>query len=126
MTPGRTPGAVSHVNAHGTSTVRGDLAEARALSALFGPDVPPVTAVKGTTGHLVGGSGAVEAIMTLCSLRARLVPPVAGLRQIDPRVEVDVVRDKPRRIGAGPGLSNSFGFGGANACLVLGGAEALR
>jgi 3-oxoacyl-[acyl-carrier-protein] synthase II len=117
--------AVSHVNAHGTSTVRNDVVEARALSALFGADVPPVTAVKGTTGHLVGGSGAVEAIVTLRSLRMRLVPPVAGLVRVDPGMALDVVRDEPRSIGAGLGLSNAFGFGGANACLVLGDAEAL-
>jgi 3-oxoacyl-[acyl-carrier-protein] synthase II len=122
---GAEPAAVGHVNAHGTSTVRNDLAEARALAALFDGAAPPVTAVKGTTGHLVGGSGAVEAIVTLRSLRERLVPPVAGLRRVDPRVEVDVVRDEPRPIGGGLGLSNAFGFGGANACLVLAGAEAL-
>ena len=117
--------AVGHVNAHGTSTVRNDLAEAAALSALFGEAAPPVTAPKATTGHLVGGSGAVEAIVTLVSLRTGLVPPVAGLRDVDPRVDLDVVRDEPRRIGDGLGLSSSFGLGGANACLVLAGADAL-
>jgi 3-oxoacyl-[acyl-carrier-protein] synthase II len=122
---GADAGAVSHVNAHGTSTVKNDLAEAEALAALFGANAPPVTAVKGTTGHLVGGSGAVEAIVTLASLQRRLVPPVAGLRQVDPRIGLDVVRDEARRIGGGLGLSNSFGFGGANACLVLGDAGAL-
>jgi 3-oxoacyl-[acyl-carrier-protein] synthase II len=122
---GAEPGAVGHVNAHGTSTVRNDLAEARALAALFDGAAPPVTAVKGTTGHLVGGSGAVETIVTLRSLQERLVPPVAGLRRVDPRVEVDVVLDEPRPIAGGLGLSNAFGFGGANACLVLAGAEAL-
>jgi 3-oxoacyl-[acyl-carrier-protein] synthase II len=108
------------VNAHGTSTVPGDFSEAVALSNLtHGADMP-VTAVKGTTGHLIAGSGAVEAVVTLRSLQTRLVPPVAGLRTIDPTIPLDVVRDCPRAIRSGPALSNSFGFGGMNTALVLG------
>jgi 3-oxoacyl-[acyl-carrier-protein] synthase II len=111
---------LSHVNAHGTSTVPGDLSEAIALSSLARGAHLPITAVKGTTGHLIAGSGAVEAIVALRSLQTRLVPPVAGLRQIDSRMDLDVVRDVPRAIGSGPALSNSFGFGGMNTALVLG------
>jgi 3-oxoacyl-[acyl-carrier-protein] synthase II len=111
---------LSHVNAHGTSTVPGDCSEAIALSSLAHGACLPVTAVKGTTGHLIAGSGAVEAIVTLRSLQTRLVPPVAGLRQIDSTISLDVVRDVPRAIGTGPALSNSFGFGGMNTALVLG------
>jgi 3-oxoacyl-[acyl-carrier-protein] synthase II len=111
---------LSHVNAHGTSTVPGDSSEGIALSSLSGTTRVPLTAVKGTTGHLIAGSGAVEAIVALRSLQARLVPPVAGLRQIDSRIDLDIVRDVPRPIGLGPALSNSFGFGGMNTALVLG------
>jgi 3-oxoacyl-[acyl-carrier-protein] synthase II len=111
---------LSHVNAHGTSTVSGDLSEAIALSTLAHGARLPVTAVKGTTGHLIAGSGAVEAIVTLRSLEARLVPAVAGLRRIDSKIDLDVVCDAPRAIGLGPALSNSFGFGGMNTALVLG------
>lgn len=78
---GARPDQVGHVNAHGTSTVQGDRAEAAALTALFGDVTPPVTAVKGTTGHMIGGSGAVEAIVTLESVRTRTVParcPASG------------------------------------------------
>ena len=110
---------VAHVNAHGTSTVLNDRAEAAALETLFEGCCPPVTAVKGATGHMVGGSGAVEAIVSLISLRERLVPPVAGLRAVDPEVNIDVVQDKPRHVRPGCSLSNSFGFGGANTALVL-------
>jgi 3-oxoacyl-[acyl-carrier-protein] synthase II len=110
---------VRHVNAHGTSTRLNDLAEAQALACLFRDSSPPVTSLKGTTGHMVGGSGAVEAIMTLWSLRNRLVPPVAGLRTTDPAITIDVVRAEPRVVEDGYALSNSFGFGGANASLVL-------
>ena len=110
---------LTHVNAHATSTMAGDLSEAKALTALLGDHRRPVTSNKGTTGHMIGGSGAVEAIVTLRSLAARMVPPVAGLRQLDPCIDLDVVRDEPRAIAAGFALSNSFGFGGMNTALVL-------
>jgi 3-oxoacyl-[acyl-carrier-protein] synthase II len=110
---------LTHVNAHATSTVTGDLSEARALSALLEGRPCPVTSVKGTTGHMIGASGAVEAIATLRSLQAGQVPPVAGLRHLDPRIALDVVRDRPRAIPPGFALSNSFGFGGTNTALVL-------
>jgi 3-oxoacyl-[acyl-carrier-protein] synthase II len=115
------PGEVIHVNAHGTSTPRNDAAEAAALVELFGGGGPPVTAVKGTTGHMIGGSGAVEAIVALVSLQRGLAPPIAGLRNVDPECRIDAVVDQPRRlVNDGAVLSNSFGFGGSNACLVLG------
>ena len=85
-----------------------------------------MTAIKGTTGHMIGGSGAVEAIVTLWSLREGLVPPVAGLRQVDPEVDLDVVAGEPRKLAAGYGLTNSFGFGGSNAVLVLSPADEHR
>jgi 3-oxoacyl-[acyl-carrier-protein] synthase II len=110
---------ISHINAHGTGTILNDLAESTAIEALFGAASPPVTATKSTTGHMIAGSGAVEAIVTVWSLRNQLVPPVAGLRTIDPKTPLDVVTARPRHIGSGLGLSNSFGFGGSNACLVL-------
>jgi 3-oxoacyl-[acyl-carrier-protein] synthase II len=113
---------VNHVNAHGTSTPLNDLAEARALQALFGATTPPVTSIKGSTGHLIAAAGAVEAIMTLWSLRHGLVPPIAGLRTVDPEfATLDAVHDSPRRLSdGGCALSNSFGFGGVNASLVVG------
>ena len=113
------PRDLGHVNAHGTSTVLNDRAEAAALTALFAGSCPPVTAVKGSTGHMIAGSGAVEAIVSLISLRHRLVPPVAGLRTIDPEFDLDLVQATPREAPPGYALSNSFGFGGANTALVL-------
>ena len=110
---------MAHVNAHGTSTVAGDRAEARALDTVFAGSCPPVTAVKGTTGHMIAGSGAVEAIVSLVSLRERVIPPVAGLRAIGPDIGVDVVMGAPRQQPPGYALSSSFGFGGANTVLVL-------
>jgi 3-oxoacyl-[acyl-carrier-protein] synthase II len=116
---GVTPEAVSHVNAHGTATVLGDLAEAQAIRALFVGTAPPVTAIKGTTGHLVAGAGAVEAIVALRCVRERCLPPVAGLQRIDPAIDLDIVHGAPRPIAPGPAVSSSFGFGGMNTVLVL-------
>ena len=114
-----TAAQITHVNAHGTSTMLNDLAEASALTALFGASTPPVTAVKGSTGHMMGGSGAVEAIVTLESLRRGLVPPVAGLCNRDLAITIDAVQGEPRAAPSGYALSNSFGFGGVNTSLVL-------
>ena len=116
---GTSPVEVAHVNAHGTSTRLNDLAEATALATLFEGACPPVTSVKGTTGHMIAGSGAVEAVVALTTLRRRLVPPVAGLRTVDPEITVDVVQGSPRAVPDGYALSSSFGFGGANTVLVL-------
>ncbi|MDX6327439.1 MAG: 3-oxoacyl-[acyl-carrier-protein] synthase [Nocardioidaceae bacterium] len=114
------PNDIEHVNAHGTSTVLNDRAEAEALTRLFASSCPPVTSVKGTTGHMIAGSGAVEAVVALTSIERGVVPPVTGLRTLDPAVRVDVVDGEPRQVSSGPALSNSFGFGGANTVLVLG------
>jgi 3-oxoacyl-[acyl-carrier-protein] synthase II len=110
---------IGSVNAHATGTTAGDLAEARALNALLEGRGVPVTAVKGTTGHLVAASGAVEAVVTALTVARGIVPPVAGLATLDPAVTLDVVTGAPRSIGPAPALSTSFGFGGANACLVM-------
>jgi 3-oxoacyl-[acyl-carrier-protein] synthase II len=113
------PRDIAHVNAHGTSTVLNDRAEAVALQALFDGACPPVTAVKGSTGHMIAGSGAVEAIVSLLSLQRRVLPPVTGLRTIDSDINLDVVQGTPRDQPPGCALSTSFGFGGMNTALVL-------
>ncbi|GGP96879.1 beta-ketoacyl-[acyl-carrier-protein] synthase family protein [Streptomyces roseolilacinus] len=116
---GTTAGAVTHVNAHGTGTELNDLAEARAIAALFGPAAVPVTAPKSVTGHGLGAAGALEAVITALSVREGLAPPTASLTRLDPRCAIDVVTAGPRKISDGPVVSNSFAFGGHNACLVF-------
>lgn len=116
---GVSPSAVSHVNAHGTATPLNDAAESEAIVKVFGGTSPPVTSTKGVTGHLIGAAGAVEAVATLLALRTGQVPPVANYEEPDPELAVDVVSGSPRELGEGVALSNSFGFGGHNACLVL-------
>ena len=116
---GLEPGAVVHVNAHGTSTPLNDKGEAEALVKVFGEEVPPVTSTKGVTGHLIAAAGAVEAIASLLTLREGVIPPTANHEKPEPEITVDVVAGEPREIEPGPVLSNSFGFGGHNATLVL-------
>ena len=116
---GLSPAEVAHVNAHGTSTPLNDLAEAQAIRKVFGAAAPPVTSIKGVTGHALGAAGAIEAVAVALTIDRRLIPPTAGLEEVDPEIELDLVR-QPRPFEPGPVLSNNFGFGGHNGCLVLG------
>jgi 3-oxoacyl-[acyl-carrier-protein] synthase II len=112
-------GDVAHVNAHGTSTPLNDLAEAEAIEKVFGRPGPPVTSIKGVTGHSLGAAGAIEAVACALSIERQLIPPTVGLEQVDPEVHLDIVRDNARVWEPGPILSNSFGFGGHNGCIVI-------
>ena len=113
------PADIGHINAHGTSTELNDAAEAEAIRKVFGDDGPPVTSSKGVFGHMIAGAGAAEAVVALCSIREGVVPPTANVEELGDGIELDVVRGEPRPIGPAPVLSNSFGFGGHNATLVL-------
>jgi 3-oxoacyl-[acyl-carrier-protein] synthase II len=121
---GLSPTDVSHVNAHGTSTPLNDEAEAAAITKVFGEQAVPVTGTKGVTGHLVGAAGAAEAVASVLALHHQLAPPTANHENTDPAIAIDVVAGTPRALNGGPALSNSFGFGGHNAALVLGPAPA--
>ncbi|WP_405088623.1 beta-ketoacyl-[acyl-carrier-protein] synthase family protein [Microbispora sp. NBC_01389] len=112
------PRDVSHVNAHGTSTPMNDVTESRVISRVFG-EHPVVTSTKGVIGHLIGAAGAVEAAYTVLAVQNGSVPPTANLVSLDDDVEVDVVAKEPRRLRIGAAVSNSFGFGGQNAVLVV-------
>lgn len=119
---GASLGDVSHINAHATSTPVGDIAEYNALLRVFGDLLPgiPVSATKGATGHLLGGTGALEAIFTILAIHNRTAPPTINLTEQDPEIPLDVVTS-PRALGDGPllAISNSFGFGGHNAVVAF-------
>ncbi|WP_188037223.1 beta-ketoacyl synthase [Actinotalea sp. JY-7885] len=120
---GITASDVVHVNAHATSTVVGDLIEARGVRAVLGADADRValSATKSMTGHLLGGAGALETIFTVLALRDRLAPPTINVDQPDPDLVLDLVRDTPRALPDGQiaAVNNSFGFGGHNVALVV-------
>jgi 3-oxoacyl-[acyl-carrier-protein] synthase II len=117
---GLAPGDVAQINAHGTSTPLNDAAEAAAIAKVFGSPGPPVTSTKGVTGHALGAAGALEAAAVLLSIEHRLIPPTAGTTTPDPELTIDLVVGKPRPWEPGPALSNNFGFGGHNGCIVIG------
>jgi 3-oxoacyl-[acyl-carrier-protein] synthase II len=119
---GLTPADIGHVNAHGTSTPLNDASEAEAIIKVFDGAPPPVTSTKGVTGHLIAAAGAVEAVASMLAMRDGLVPPTANHERTDPEIALDVISGSPRPL-RGPVLSNSFGFGGHNATLVVGPAE---
>ena len=114
---------VAHVNAHATSTVVGDLIEARSVRGVLGSaaDRVALSATKSMTGHLLGGAGAVETIFTVLALQQRTAPPTINVDQPDPEMVLDLVRDIPRALPSGQiaGINNSFGFGGHNVALVV-------
>jgi 3-oxoacyl-[acyl-carrier-protein] synthase II len=117
---GLTPADIGHINAHGTSTPINDAIETEAIIKVFGDTPPPITSVKGATGHLIGAAGAVEAIASILAIRERTVFPTANHEVTDPALgPVDIVAGSPRAVEPAPALSNSFGFGGHNASLVL-------
>jgi len=119
---GARPGDVNHINAHATSTPVGDIAEYEALKRVFGDRVSeiPVSATKSSTGHLLGGTGALEALFTVLAIHERTAPPTINLDNQDEAIPLDVVTS-PRHLGDGPilAISNSFGFGGHNAVVAF-------
>ena len=116
---GLTPADIRHINAHGTSTPLNDAAEAEAITKVFGHPGPPVTSIKGITGHSLGAAGAVEAAAVALTIEKRSIPPTWGYEHPDPEIAIDVVAGAARDWEPGPILSNSFGFGGHNGCLVI-------
>lgn len=119
---GAVPSDVAHINAHATSTPVGDIAEYRAMLRVFGDHLPniAVSATKAATGHLLGGTGALEAIFTILALQTRTAPPTINLTEQDPEILLDVVTS-PRALDDGPllAISNSFGFGGHNSVVAF-------
>ncbi|MEU8921156.1 beta-ketoacyl-[acyl-carrier-protein] synthase family protein [Kitasatospora sp. NPDC048545] len=115
------PAAVRHVQAHATSTPAGDAAEAAALRTVFGPDAVPVSAIKSMTGHLLGAAGGLAAVAAVLSLSDGVVPPTLNLEHPEEGLGLDVVRDTPRELPAGPAavLCNASGFGGHNVSLAF-------
>jgi 3-oxoacyl-[acyl-carrier-protein] synthase II len=111
---------IAHINAHGTSTPLNDAAEAHAIAKVFGESGPPVTSTKGVTGHALGAAGALEAVAAVLAIQKRLIPPTFGTTAVDPELpQIDLVTGEPREWEPGPVLSNSFGFGGHNGCLIV-------
>jgi 3-oxoacyl-[acyl-carrier-protein] synthase II len=115
------PEAVDYINAHGTSTQYNDAAETEAIKTLFGPHAAAlaVSSTKSMTGHTLGAAGGIEAVYTVLALERGILPPTTNYEEPDPACDLDYVPNVARVRAARIALSNSFGFGGANACLLL-------
>jgi len=118
---GVSPADIDYINAHGTSTPLGDEIELRAVERLFGNSAGKIamSSTKSSIGHLLGAAGAVEAIFSTLAIRDQIAPPTLNLDNPSVETEIDLVPYKPKKMAIGAALSNSFGFGGTNASLVL-------
>jgi 3-oxoacyl-[acyl-carrier-protein] synthase II len=116
------PSRVDYINAHGTSTPLGDAAETKAIKIIFGEgayDIP-ISSTKSMIGHLMGAAGAVEAVACIMTIRDGVIHPTINYETPDPDCDLDYVPNTARKKAVDVVLSNSFGLGGQNACLVLG------
>ena len=118
---GVAPTDVGYVNAHGTSTEHNDANETLAIKHVFGEHAArlPVSSTKSMTGHLLGAAGSLEAVYTVLALREQMLPPTINQENPDPACDLDYVPNRARAAAFDVAISNSFGFGGTNACLVL-------
>jgi 3-oxoacyl-[acyl-carrier-protein] synthase II len=119
---------VGYINAHGTSTKLGDVAETKAIKAVFGDHAHSlaVSSTKSVHGHLLGAAGAIEAAACILALDRGVIPPTINLDHQDPECDLDYVPNKARKADLKVAVSNSFGFGGHNACLVIKGPQAIN
>lgn len=115
------PSVVNYINAHGTSTKAGDEIETYAIKTVFGEYAYkiPVSSTKSMTGHLLGAAGGVESVISILSIKDDIIPPTINLDTPDPECDLDYVTNRARRTTVNYALSNSFGFGGTNACLLF-------
>ncbi len=118
---GLKPCEIGYVNAHGTSTQLGDLAEAGALEQVFGncPKPPAISSTKGATGHLMGAGGLTELIACAMAINEGILPPTINLDNPDPEIDLDHVANVPRKASIEHAMSNSLGFGGQNSSIIV-------
>jgi 3-oxoacyl-[acyl-carrier-protein] synthase II len=119
---GMSPEDIDYVNAHGTSTPLGDASETRVIKLALGEEKAyktPISSTKGATGHCLGASGAIEAVACILAVRDGIVPPTINYEDEDPECDLDYIPNKLRKVAVRHVMSNSFGFGGTNATLIL-------
>jgi 3-oxoacyl-[acyl-carrier-protein] synthase II len=116
------PEEIDYINAHGTSTPLGDASETRVIKIALGEEKArrtPISSTKGATGHCLGASGAIEAIISVFAVQRDAVPPTINYEYPDPECDLDYIPNEAREVGCDVALSNNFGFGGHNACIIF-------
>jgi len=118
---GLKPGDIGYINAHGTSTKMNDSSETKAIKSVFGERAYhiPISSNKSMTGHVISAAGAIEAVASVLTLNRGIIPPTVNLETTDPECDLDYVPNKARNAEINACLSNSFGMGGQNCCLVI-------
>jgi 3-oxoacyl-[acyl-carrier-protein] synthase II len=123
---GLAPEDIDYINAHGTSTEANDVTETAAIKIALGEEVAhrtPVSSTKSMTGHILGGAGAVEAIVSILAMARGMLPPTINQETPDPQCDLDYVPNQPRAFNGDHAMSNSFGFGGHNVALIFGSSQ---
>ena len=117
---GLNPTDISYINAHGTSTPQGDIAETQAIKTVFGEHAKKlaVSSTKGATGHMLGAAGATELVFCVKAIENDIVPPTINIENQDPECDLDYVPHKAREMKVNAIVNNSFGFGGHNATVI--------
>jgi 3-oxoacyl-[acyl-carrier-protein] synthase II len=113
---------IDYINAHGTSTPLGDASETRVIKLALGEEVArktPISSTKGSTGHCLGAAGGIEAIFSTYAVQKGLLPPTINYEEPDPACDLDYIPNEPRKADVRTAVSNSFGFGGHNASIVI-------
>ena len=117
---GLTPGDIGYINAHGTATHMGDIAENNAIRKVFGNRKVPVSSTKGATGHMMGAGGLIEAIVCVKAVETGILPPNTGMENPDDEIELNIVTGKNSRARINYAMSDAMGFGGQNSCIIVG------
>jgi len=117
---GLLPTEIGYINAHGTSTPKGDLAESKAICSVFGGYRVPVSSTKGSTGHMMGPGGVLEVIACIMAINTGILPHTVGCKEKDPECDINPITGAPQKKDIRYAMSNAFGFGGQNSCIIVG------
>lgn len=117
---GISPDKIGYINAHGTATLKGDIAESKAINAVFGGRPVLVSSTKGATGHLMGAGGITECIACIKAVNTGIIPPTVNCDNADPQCSINIVAGKPQKHEITAAMSNALGFGGQNSSIIIG------
>ena len=110
---------IDYINAHGTSTPLGDINETQVMKGIFQKSIPPISSIKGATGHCLGATGTIEAVVSLLALKNNILPPTINLVHADSACDLDYVANQAREVALDVVMSTNYGFGGTNGAIIF-------